>query len=197
MRQSNEDVCRLSEVLSILLSFHLSKYPFKHILLNTMAKIIVTGGTFDKDYEPTTGELVFLRDSSSVHQILERARVQDHSVEIAMMIDSLEMTATNRESLAVLCKQSQENEIVITHGTDTMCETAQVLQGHNLAKTIVLTGAMRPHKLGNSDATFNLGFALAVSSMLPQGVYIAMNGQVFNPDDVQKNRSTLRFERIG
>jgi len=117
-------------------------------------------------------------------------------IKTLMMIDSLEMTADNREMIALQCIQCEENQIVITHGTDTMAETAKVLAKKILHKTIVLTGAMIPIKFGSSDGLFNLGSAFAFAQALPAGVYVAMNGRYFNWDNVRKNKETGRFEEL-
>ena len=112
------------------------------------------------------------------------------------MIDSLEMTPEHRNHIADECRQCEENKIVITHGTDTMAETARVLAQQVSGKTIVLTGAMIPIKFGSSDGLFNLGSALAFVQSLPPGVYVAMNGRYFNWDNVRKNRQTGIFEEL-
>jgi L-asparaginase len=114
-----------------------------------------------------------------------------------MMVDSLDMTDADRELIASNCADAPEQNIVITHGTDTMVATARVLAQAVADKTIVLTGAMIPIAFGSSDGLFNLGGALAVSQILPPGVYIAMNGRVFDWDDVEKNRDTGVFEPLG
>jgi L-asparaginase len=113
-----------------------------------------------------------------------------------MMVDSLEMTAEDRELIAHQCRQCEEDRIIITHGTDTMAETAKLLAQKTDHKTIVLTGAMIPIKFGSSDGLFNLGSALAFAQSLKPGVYVAMNGRCFNWDNVQKNRVTGIFEEI-
>jgi L-asparaginase len=113
-----------------------------------------------------------------------------------MMIDSLDMTDADRGSIVDHCKQAAENLILITHGTDTMAETARVLASEAIGKTIVLTGAMIPYKFGSSDGLFNLGSALAFVQSLPPGVYVAMNGRFFPWDNVRKNRETGEFEEI-
>ena len=113
-----------------------------------------------------------------------------------MMIDSLEMTDHDRELIAHQCNQCEENKIVITHGTDTIAETARLLADKVKTKTIVLTGAMIPIKFGSSDGLFNLGSALAFAQTLPAGVYVAMNGRYFTWDNVRKNKQTGVFEEI-
>ena len=112
------------------------------------------------------------------------------------MIDSLEMTAEDRELIAHQCRQCEEDRIVITHGTDTMAETARMLANKIQDKTIILTGAMIPIKFGSSDGLFNIGSALAFAQTLNPGVYVAMNGRCFNWDNVQKNKETGIFEEL-
>ena len=156
-------------------------------------RIIATGGTLDKLYDEIAGELGFRE--SHLPQMLEQARVTaPHALEVLPLLDSLDMQDEDRQRVLVACKQAAEANIVITHGTDTMAETAAVLGDAALAKTVVLTGAMIPYTLENSDALFNLGFACGVAQTLPHGVYVAMNGQVFDWDKVQKNREAGRFE---
>jgi L-asparaginase len=113
-----------------------------------------------------------------------------------MMIDSLEMTDDDRELIAEHCTKSPEDKIIITHGTDTMAETAQLLSQRITHKTIVITGAMVPYKFGSSDGLFNLGSALAFVQTLPHGVYVAMNGRYFNANNVRKNKLTGEFEEV-
>ena len=158
-------------------------------------RIFVTGGTFDKEYNELTGQLYF--KDTHIHDllILGRSRL-DISIRTLMMIDSLEMTDHDRELIAHQCNQCEENKIVITHGTDTMSETAKLLAEKVKGKTIILTGAMIPIKFGSSDGLFNLGSALAFAQILPAGVYIAMNGRYFHWDNVQKNKQTGIFEEI-
>jgi L-asparaginase len=159
-------------------------------------RILVTGGTFDKEYDELTGTL-FFRDTHVPEMLrLGRARL-DLSIETVMMIDSLEIDAGGRERIVDRARASAERSIVITHGTDTMVETARALAEAALPnKTIVLTGAMVPYAFGSSDGLFNLGSALSFVQVLPPGVYIAMNGQHFAWNAVRKNRETGVFERI-
>jgi L-asparaginase len=166
---------------------------FKHC---TMAiRIFITGGTFDKEYNELNGELYFKDTHLQELLTLGRSRLPV-SIKTLMMIDSLEMTAEHRSSIANECRQCEEDKIVITHGTDTMAETARVLAQQITGKTIVLTGAMIPIKFGSSDGLFNLGSALAFVQSLPHGVYVAMNGRYFNWDNVRKNRQTGSFEEL-
>ena len=157
-------------------------------------RILVTGGTFDKEYDELTGRL-FFRDTHVQEMLtLGRARL-DLEVETAMMIDSLEMDDTGRAAIVARCRDAAERAIVVTHGTDTMVETARALAAAALpGKTIVLTGAMVPYAFGSSDGLFNLGSALSFVQVLPPGVYLAMNGRHFAWDRVRKNRDTGVFE---
>jgi L-asparaginase len=159
-------------------------------------RLFVTGGTFDKEYDEIHGTLDF-RDTH-LPEMLEMARSRlDVKVRTLMMVDSLEMTDTDRELIADNCLDAPEPHIVITHGTDTMVETAQVLAERVRDKTIVLTGAMIPIAFGSSDGLFNLGGALTVVQVLPAGVYVTMNGRVFTWDNVRKNPDTGVFEPLG
>lgn len=158
-------------------------------------RVFVTGGTFDKEYNELDGKLYF-KDTHLPEMLkLGRCRV---SVDIRtlMLIDSLEMTDEDRQSILEHCRRSKESKIVITHGTDTMEETARVLGKSLQDKTIVLTGAMVPYKFGSSDGLFNLGSALAFVQILSPGVYVAMNGRYFTWDNVKKNKKTGEFEEI-
>lgn len=158
-------------------------------------RLFVTGGTFDKEYDEIHGTLEF-RDTH-LPDMLEMARCRlDVKVRTLMMVDSLEMSDADREVIARNCRDAPEPHVVITHGTDTMVETARVLAERVEGKTIVLTGAMIPIAFGSSDGLFNLGGALAVVQALPPGVYITMNGRVFEWDDVRKNRDTGVFEAL-
>jgi L-asparaginase len=158
-------------------------------------RIFITGGTFDKEYNELTGQLYF--KDTHLHDLLEMGRSQlDLEIRTLMMIDSLEMTDEDRELIAHQCRHCEENRIVITHGTDTMAITASVLAEKVKDKTIVITGAMVPYKFGSSDGMFNLGSALAFVQTLPFGVYIAMNGKIFEGKNVKKNKSTGEFETI-
>lgn len=156
-------------------------------------RILVTGGTFDKEYDELTGRL-FFRDTHVQEMLrLGRARLQ-LSVETVMMIDSLDMDDAGRARIADRCRAAPERAIVVTHGTDTMVDTARTLAAAKLEKTVVLTGAMVPYAFGSSDGLFNLGSALSFAQVLPAGVYVAMNGQHFRWDAVRKNRDTGVFE---
>ena len=158
-------------------------------------KILVTGGTFDKEYDEITGKLYF--KETHMKEILRLGRSQANvRVKKLMLMDSLDMKSADREIILKNCKNAQEKQIVITHGTDTMTRTARVIEKGQLKKTIVLTGAMIPYKFGSSDGLFNLGGAIAYAQALPYGVYIAMNGRCFKWNKVKKNKSTGMFEEI-
>ena len=158
-----------------------------------MIRIVVTGGTFDKTYDEISGRLSFGATHLPEMLRLGRSRV-DTTLETLMMIDSLDMTEANRAQIVDACARCPENRLVITHGTDTMVETARAVAQGVTGKTVVLTGAMVPYAFGSSDGLFNLGSALSFAEVLPPGVYIAMNGQHFPWDRVRKNRSTGVFE---
>lgn len=156
-------------------------------------RIFITGGTFDKEYNELDGKLYF--KDTHLPEMLALGRCK---LEVAprtlMMVDSLEMTDADRQIIVEQCTRAKEEHILITHGTDTMEVTAQVLGKAIHNKTIVLTGAMIPYKFGSSDGLFNLGSAMAFVQVLPPGVYIAMNGKCFAWDNVKKNRKTGEFE---
>lgn len=158
-------------------------------------RIFITGGTFDKEYNELTGQLYF--KDTHLQQLLNMGRnLVPVEIRTLMMIDSLEMADQDRELIAYQCNNCDENQIVITHGTDTMADTARVLAEKVKNKTIVLTGAMIPIKFGSSDGLFNLGSALAFAQTLPAGVYVAMNGRYFHWDNVRKNKETGVFEEL-
>lgn len=156
-------------------------------------RIFVTGGTFDKEYNELNGQLFF--KDSHLPEMLELGRcLVPVDIRTLMMIDSLEMTDMDRELIARHCAEAEEEQIIITHGTDTMADTAQLLSNKIKGKTIVITGAMIPYKFGSSDGLFNLGSALAFVQTLPHGVYVAMNGRYFTADNVRKNKQSGVFE---
>lgn len=158
-------------------------------------KILITGGTFDKEYDELNGKLFF--KDTHLPEILKLGRSNlNVSVRTLMMIDSLEMSDADRDIIINHCKQCEEEKIVITHGTDTMDITAKQLGNANLNKTIVLTGAMVPYKFGSSDGLFNLGSALAFVQTLPIGVYVVMNGKYFDWHNVRKNKASGIFEEL-
>jgi len=157
------------------------------------ARIIVTGGTFDKHYDAIRGELTF--KDSHLPAILAQARVTiPIEIEVNQLIDSLHMTDAHRQQVLEACRAAPERAIVVVHGTDTMAETASVVGRAALDKTIVFTGAMIPYAVQGSDALFNLGFALATAQALAPGAYVAMNGRVFPWDRVRKDKSGGTFE---
>jgi L-asparaginase len=156
-------------------------------------RIFITGGTFDKEYNELNGELYFKDTHLSDLLDMGRSRVPVE-IRTLMMVDSLEMTDQDRDLIVHQCNNCEETKIVITHGTDTMAETANVLAQKVSNKTVVLTGAMIPIKFGSSDGLFNLGSALAFAQTLPAGVYLAMNGRYFHWDNV--NKQTGVFEEV-
>lgn len=158
-------------------------------------RILITGGTFDKEYDEITGQLYF--KDTHMQEILELGRSRlDVKIRTLMLIDSLDMTDDDRALILENCKRIDEDQIVVTHGTDTMTKTAKLLANANMDKTIVLTGAMIPYKFGSSDGLFNFGGALAFAQALPYGVYLAMNGRYFDWDKVTKNKKTGIFEEL-
>ena len=160
-----------------------------------MIRVLITGGTFDKEYDELQGRLYF-KDTHLPEMLrLGRCRVPV-AVETVMLVDSLHMTDGDRQRIADRSRNSPESLIVITHGTDTMVETAAALAAAVPDKTIVLTGAMVPYAFGSSDGLFNLGSAISFVQTLPPGVYIAMNGTHFEWHNVRKNRETGVFELI-
>ena len=158
-------------------------------------RILATGGTFDKHYDELTGKLGF--GASHLPEVLARCRL---TVPVALeqlpLVDSLDMVDADRARILAACQAAGERAVVIIHGTDTMALTAQVLGAAALGKTIVLTGAMIPYEIANSDALFNLGFACGTAQTLAAGVYVAMNGQIFAWDNVQKNRAIGVFQPL-
>ncbi len=158
-------------------------------------KVFITGGTFDKEYNEINGKLFF--KDTHLAEMLKLGRCKlDIDLTTLMMIDSLYMTDEDRKIILEQCYKSSEHKIVITHGTDTMIETAKMLASKIKEKTIVLTGAMVPYKFGSSDGLFNLGSALSFVQVLPVGIYIAMNGKYFHWDNVRKNKQLGEFEEI-
>jgi L-asparaginase len=159
--------------------------------------ILTTGGTFDKEYDELTGVLDFRSTHVPKMLALGRCRVEVR-VRSWKLKDSLELTDAEREEIAAACRDATETQIVVTHGTDTMVETAAVIARAiaGTKKTVVLTGAMIPFAFGSSDGLFNLGSALSFAQALPPGVYVAMNGRWFPWDDCRKNRDLGVFERL-
>ena len=161
-------------------------------------RILVTGGTFDKEYDELTGRLFF--QETHVPEMLRRGRSRvDVALETVMMVDSLDLDDSGRARIVERCRAAAEQAIVITHGTDTMVDTARALAAASDVldgKTIVLTGAMVPYAFGSSDGLFNLGSALSFVQVLPPGIYVAMNGQHFLWNAVRKNKMTGIFEGL-
>lgn len=158
-------------------------------------RIFATGGTFDKEYDEIHGELYF--KETHLPEILNTGRSKvEVDIRTLMMIDSVDMSDEDRENIAQNCEKAGEDRIIITHGTDTMVQTAQVIAKKGIDKTIVLTGAMIPYKFGTSDGFFNIGCALGFVQTLSHGVYIVMNGRCFNWDNVVKNTKTGSFEEL-
>ena len=158
-----------------------------------MLRLLATGGTFDKHYDEINGTLGFAE--SHLQSAIARARLTlPVAVEELPLMDSLDMQDADRLRILQACESASEAAIVIIHGTDTMAHTAAVLGNAALSKTIVLTGAMIPYEIAQSDALFNLGFACGVAQILPPGVYVAMNGRCFDWHRVQKNRAAGVFE---
>jgi len=156
-------------------------------------RVLVTGGTFDKEYDELTGRLYFKETHLPEMLKLARARLEV-AVDTLMMVDSLDMTDADRARIVERCLTCPEERLVVTHGTDTMAETARALAAGVPGKTVVMTGAMIPWAFGSSDGLFNLGSALSFAQVLPPGVYVAMNGRVFPAARVRKNRETGIFE---
>ena len=158
-------------------------------------KIIITGGTFDKEYNELNGQLFF--KDTHLPEMLRLGRCSlEVKIETLLMIDSLEMGEEHRKLIANACRESAETRILITHGTDTLTDTASYLYKVIPGKTIVITGAMIPYKFGSSDGLFNLGSALSFVQVLSSGVYVAMNGKYFKAGSVRKNKETGLFESV-
>ncbi len=158
-------------------------------------RILMTGGTFDKYYDAIRGEMAF--SESHLPVILKQARITlPIATEVCLLKDSLQMNDEDRQRILESCRKAGEAKLVVIHGTDTMVETAKVLGVAKVPKTIVLTGAMIPFEVRSSDALFNLGFAVAACQLLPEGVYVAMNGRVWASDQVRKNTVKGVFEEV-
>ncbi|TXK94678.1 asparaginase [Methylococcaceae bacterium HT4] len=161
-----------------------------------MIQIIITGGTLDKHYNELNGELDF--PETHIPEMLKQARCSvDIEMQLLMLKDSLEMTEADRDKIKQSCIATDAQQILITHGTDTMVETARCLAAMPNDKTIVLIGAMIPYAIKQSDALFNLGSAITAVQLLPAGIYITMNGQVFDWDKVRKDRKAGEFQSLG
>ena len=158
-------------------------------------RLLITGGTIDKVYNQSNGELEF--DKTHFPEMVKRSRVEvDLTLEEIMLLDSLDMVNKERDLIVDSCNRCEEDFILITHGTDTMCDTARLIGESDIDKTIVLFGAMVPYAVSNSDALFNFGCALGSLQLLESGVYVAMNGRVLPWDDVEKNRALGVFQYI-
>ncbi len=158
-------------------------------------KLILTGGTIDKDYNELNGELGFVK--THINSMLKQARCHIRlNIQQLMLIDSLQMTEQHRQEILTACQKTSSDKIIITHGTDTMVETAKALAGQIHNKTIILLGAMIPYIFKKSDALFNLGCAISAVQCLDSGIYITMNGRIFTWDNVRKNREIGRFEAL-
>ena len=158
-------------------------------------QIFITGGTIDKKYNELSGGLIF--DKTHIVDMLNRSRCMTETLsEVIFLKDSLDIDTQDRDLIINKCNESLSEKILITHGTDTIVETAKQIQSLNMAKTIVLTGSMIPYSISNSDALFNLGFAISAVQTLVHGVYVCMNGKIFNASNVYKNREIGIFESI-
>ena len=158
-------------------------------------KLFATGGTFDKEFNEINGNLEFQK--TNLYELLELGRCKlDIKIETLMMIDSLKMSEAERNYIVEKCKKENTHKIVITHGTDTIVETAKMLAKSIEDKTVILTGAMIPINFGSSDGLFNLGSALSFVQILEPGIYITMNGRYFHWDNVVKNKKIGIFERL-
>lgn len=159
----------------------------------TSLRVVASGGTFDKHYDEIAGKLAF--GASHLEEVIKRTRLTVPVIlEVLPLLDSLEMQDADRARILASCSQATEDGIIIIHGTDTMRETAAVLGQANLPKVIILTGAMIPYEVANSDALFNFGFACAAAQFASPGVYVAMNGRLFDWDKVEKNRVAGIFQ---
>lgn len=155
-------------------------------------KLLITGGTIDKTYDKRTGRLAF-EETYLVEMLNRGGFLANISSEVLFLKDSLDISDDDRQCILERCLDSSEPRILITHGTDTMVKTAQLLGKHISDKTLVLFGSMVPYSVDNSDALFNLGFAMSAVQTQKAGVYIAMNGQIFDFDKVEKNQDLSRF----
>ncbi len=155
-------------------------------------KIIITGGTIDKEYDPSNQE--FELKKTHIKKMLKEGRFPGSAaIDKLMLKDSLDMTTEDRMKILLECKKAKESRIVITHGTDTMVETANILGKSIKNKTIVLTGAMQPAALEKTDALFNVGGAVIAAQLLSRGVYIVMNGKIFSWNNVKKDKKKSIF----
>jgi len=158
-------------------------------------QIFITGGTIDKKYNELSGELIF--DKTHIVDMLNRSRCMTETLsKVIFLKDSLDIDTQDRNLIINKCNESLSEKILITHGTDTIVETAKQIQSLNMAKTIVLTGSMIPYSISDSDALFNLGFAFSAVQTLKAGVYVCMNGKIFTADKVKKNTNVGIFDEI-
>lgn len=162
-------------------------------MISEKISILITGGTFDKEYDEINGILSFKK--TQIHEMLHQSRAKiEFKIKTLMLIDSLEMSDEQRKEIVNNCAKDENNKIIITHGTDTIAETGQAIMKENLNKCIILTGAMIPIKFGSSDGLFNLGCAVGLVQSLKNGVYVAMNGNYFPANKVKKNIQSGLFE---
>jgi L-asparaginase len=155
-------------------------------------RLIASGGTFDKRYNPLNGSLIFT--VTHLHAVLQRCRLNvPATITELPLLDSLDMQDADRQRVLDACINAAESHVIVIHGTDTMPETAQVIGKANIGKTVIITGAMVPYDLVDSDALFNLGFAAAAVQTVPVGVYVAMGGELFSWDNVRKDKAAGRF----
>ena len=164
-------------------------------MISDKISILITGGTFDKEYDEINGILSFKK--TQIHEMLHQSRAKiEFEIKTLMLIDSLEMSDKQRKEIVNNCAQDENNKIIITHGTDTIAETGQAIMKENLNKCIILTGAMIPIKFGSSDGLFNLGCAVGLVQSLKNGVYVAMTGNYFPANKVKKNIQSGLFEKV-
>ena len=164
-------------------------------MISDKISILITGGTFDKEYDEINGILSFKK--TQIHEMLHQSRAKiEFEIKTLMLIDSLEMSDKQRKEIVNNCAQDENNKIIITHCTDTIAETGQAIMKENLKKCIILTGAMIPIKFGSSDGLFNLGCAVGLVQSLKNGVYVAMNGNYFPANKVKKNIESGLFEKV-
>ena len=164
-------------------------------MISDKISILITGGTFDKEYDEINGILSFKK--TQIHEMLHQSRAKiEFEIKTLMLIDSLEMSDKQRKEIVNNCAQDENNKIIITHGTDTIAETGQAIMKENLNKCIILTGAKIPIKFGSSDGLFNLGCAVGLVQSLKNGVYVAMNGNYFPANKVKKNIQSGLFEEV-
>ena len=164
-------------------------------MIRDKISILITGGTFDKEYDEINGILSFKK--TQIHEMLHQSRAKiEYEIKTLMLIDSLEMSDEQRKEIVNNCAEDENNKIIITHGTDTIAETGQAIMKENLNKCIILTGAMIPIKFGSSDGLFNLGCAVGLVQSLKNGVYVAMNGNYFPANKVKKNIQSGLFEKV-